>query len=104
MPVFLLILNVIFWTGWVQTMMPLIQNTIHLRDVQKSMCNGSYNPFSSIGLLMSMLNFNSSALKESEMVEGDAWKILILDSAGQAVLSPVLKVNELRESGVTLYL
>jgi len=55
-----------------------------------------------------MLNFN--VMPSSGPAEGypesrqDAWKILILDAAGQAILSPVMKVNELRENGVTLFL
>jgi len=49
---------------------------------------------------MEMLNFNSSL--GSPNVQ--CWKILILDSVGQKVLSPVVRVNDLREQGVTLYL
>lgn len=54
-----------------------------------------------------MLNFNVVPLAGDDVPaqeQGDAWKILILDAAGQAILSPILKVNELRECGVTLYL
>jgi len=39
-----------------------------------------------------------------EADDASAWKILVLDAVGQAILSPILKVNELREAGVTLYL
>lgn len=51
-----------------------------------------------------MLNLNSPPATDGSNEVDSAWKILILDSAGQAILSPILKVNELRESGVTLYL
>lgn len=55
-----------------------------------------------------MLNFNIAGPAMDDGLDplqpDNAWKILILDSAGQAILSPILKVNELRESGVTLYL
>jgi hypothetical protein len=58
-----------------------------------------------------MLNFNIAGPAgddgsdlSSPLQPESAWKILILDSVGQAILSPILKVNELRESGVTLYL
>lgn len=32
------------------------------------------------------------------------WKILILDGVAQKILSPIMKVNDLREHGVTLFL
>lgn len=53
-----------------------------------------------------MLNFNVVPMTGDDVPaqQDDAWKILILDAAGQAILSPILKVNELRECGVTLYL
>lgn len=55
-----------------------------------------------------MLNFNIAGPAGEDGLDplqpDNAWKILILDSSGQAILSPILKVNELRESGVTLYL
>lgn len=89
-------------------MMPALHTTC-LRDVQKStkptivMC---YLIF--LELLKIMLNFNIAGPVGDDGLDplqpDNAWKILILDSAGQAILSPILKVNELRESGVTLYL
>lgn len=36
--------------------------------------------------------------------ETSVWKVLVLDSAGQRILSPIMKVNDLRDHGVTLYL
>ena len=48
-----------------------------------------------------MLNLNSSEpLAASEPI----WKVLIYDSLGQDVISPLLKVNEIREQGITLHL
>jgi len=46
-----------------------------------------------------MLNFNA-------MTQADrpVWKLLVLDASGQAIISPILKVNDLREQGVTLFL
>jgi hypothetical protein len=32
------------------------------------------------------------------------WKVLIYDQAGQEIISPLLKVNELRENGVTVHM
>lgn len=60
-----------------------------------------------VGLLKAMLNFNSmldDGNGEGPLGQECAWKVLVLDSAGQNILSPILKVNELREVGVTLYL
>lgn len=51
-----------------------------------------------------MLNYNRLSPTDPDMPDESAWKVLILDAAGQAILSPILKVNELRESGITLYL
>lgn len=47
-----------------------------------------------------MLHFNCSSAGE----EPSAWKLLILDPTSQRILSPLLKVNDLREEGVTLYM
>ena len=61
-----------------------------------------------------MLHFNSAAASSGDVhggaattsapVEASAWKVLVLDAAGQRILSPIMKVNELRDHGVTLYL
>lgn len=49
-----------------------------------------------------MLNFNIN--KDANAPSPSAWKVLILDSTGQKIMAPIMKVNELREAGVTLYL
>ena len=49
-----------------------------------------------------MLNFNMG--RDANGPTPSAWKVLILDSSGQKIMSPIMKVNELREAGVTLYL
>ncbi len=32
------------------------------------------------------------------------WKIFIMDQSSQRIVSPLLKVNDLRENGITLFL
>lgn len=78
-----------------------------------------------IEAIIDMLHFNTSMAVEATL-DGDAadgltgvgggaatlsapseasvWKVLVLDSAGQKILSPIMKVNDLRDHGVTLYL
>lgn len=59
-----------------------------------------------------MLHFNGSKSKEisggaataDASSEAPAWKVLVMDSVAQEILSPVMKVNDLRDNGVTLYL
>jgi hypothetical protein len=60
-----------------------------------------------------MLHFNVAKSGEdvlggnatvSAPFETTAWKVLVLDAAGQRILSPVIKVNDLRDHGITLYL
>ncbi|KAJ3246301.1 Vesicle trafficking between the ER and Golgi [Chytriomyces hyalinus] len=46
-----------------------------------------------------MLNLNSS-VANAETV----WKVLVYDKAGQDIISQLLKVNELRENGVTVHM
>lgn len=46
-----------------------------------------------------MLNFN---LPESPT--RPVWKLFVMDAAGQKILGPSIKVNDLREHGVTLFL
>jgi hypothetical protein len=62
-----------------------------------------------------MLNFNKEMLssskkeellkKEESYVQKDtpSWKVLIYDQFGRDIISPLLKVNDLRESEVTLH-
>ena len=47
-----------------------------------------------------MLNLNK------DIVQGQVpeWKVLIYDTMGQSVISPILKVNEIREQGITVHL
>lgn len=45
-----------------------------------------------------MFSFNGAPGSE------DLWKVLIYDRLGQDVISPLLKVNELRESGITVHM
>lgn len=66
-----------------------------------------------LGLIIDMLYFNSTKSQEDvagglgalhSTHEASAWKVLVLDATGQRILSPVMKVNDLRDNGVTLYL
>jgi hypothetical protein len=45
-----------------------------------------------------MFSFNRATGSE------DLWKVLIYDRLGQDVISPLLKVNELRECGITVHM
>lgn len=45
-----------------------------------------------------------SLLKDMLNLEGAPWKVLILDSFVQKLISPVMRVAELRDLGVTLHL
>jgi hypothetical protein len=47
-----------------------------------------------------MLNFNLPDSTANRPV----WKFFIMDGAGQKILAPLIKVNDLREHGVTLFL
>lgn len=49
-----------------------------------------------------MLQFGNPLTKASSMEP--EWKVLIYDRFGQDIISPLLSVSELRDSGVTLYL
>ena len=35
---------------------------------------------------------------------GSTWKILVLDEQAQRIIGPVMRVSDLRQQGVTLYL
>eukprot|EP00128_Syssomonas_multiformis_P011689 Colp12_sorted_trinity150504_noHs@11408 len=50
--------------------------------------------------LRRVVNLGEPVKKGSEPV----WKVLIYDRAGQDIISPLLRVSELRELGITLYL
>lgn len=49
--------------------------------------------------LVEILNFN---LPESPT--RPVWKLFVMDAGGQKILGPLIKVNDLREHGVTLFL
>lgn len=46
-----------------------------------------------------MLNFNSP-----DSPNRPIWKLFVMDGGAQKILAPLLKVNDLRENGVTLFL
>lgn len=50
--------------------------------------------------LVDMLNFNLPDTDPTRPV----WKLFIMDQTAQRIVSPILKVNDLREQGVTLFL
>ncbi|CAB3401310.1 unnamed protein product [Caenorhabditis bovis] len=52
--------------------------------------------------LRSMINLNEQVVNSG--VKEPVWKILILDKAGQDIISPLLPVKDLRDLGVTLHL
>ena len=66
--------------------------------------------------VISMLQFNTgptttsttgtitSSLTTNDPLNDPVWKVLVYDSFGQDIISPLLKVNELREHGVTVHL
>ncbi|EMR09704.1 hypothetical protein PNEG_01891 [Pneumocystis murina B123] len=62
--------------------------------------------------LIKVLNLNSNDKKEESnnydesmcLTEEIIWKILIFDKLGQDIISTVLKVNDLRDHGVTLFM
>ena len=50
-------------------------------------------------------NINPSELALKALNNGDpVWKLLIYDSLGQDIISPLLKVNDLREYGITVHM
>nr|CCA17714.1 SEC1 family transporter SLY1 putative [Albugo laibachii Nc14]CCA18360.1 SEC1 family transporter SLY1 putative [Albugo laibachii Nc14] len=53
--------------------------------------------------VLKMLDFNSESKKTSESWS-EQWKILIYDSFGRDIISPILKLQQLRKKGVTLHL
>lgn len=66
-----------------------------------------------IGSIIEMLHYNASQMEDNSHrgaatinapLEASIWKVLVLDAVGQRILSPVMKVNDLRDHGVTLYL
>ena len=49
-----------------------------------------------------MVNLNKLTVGDEEAVP--MWTVLVYDSLGQDIISPLLRVAELRENGVTLHL
>ncbi len=49
-----------------------------------------------------MLNYNHHDNQDRSQ-QLPIWKVLILDNAAQKIIAPLLKVNDLREHGVTLF-
>ncbi|KAI9000221.1 Sec1-like protein [Gaertneriomyces semiglobifer] len=67
-----------------------------LRDLQKE-------------ALLAMMNLNNRDVSDSSAETGltitePVWKVLVYDKLGQDIISPLAKVNELREQGVTVHM
>lgn len=66
----------------------------------------------SIAAIAKMLNLNSNEGLESgsndQLAQRGAdnilWKVLIFDKLGQDVISSIMRVNDLRENGVTVHM
>lgn len=56
------------------------------------------------GLATTTVSASGGAATVSAPSETSVWKVLVLDATGQRILSPIMKVNDLRDHGVTLYL
>jgi hypothetical protein len=56
--------------------------------------------------ILQMLNFNVATEQPSGGTQQlpAVWKVLVYDRLGQEIISPLLKVNELRENNVTVHL
>lgn len=69
------------------------------------------SPFSTVKILQ-ILDLNPPKEKETRdlglepslRIKDNAWKVLIYDRSGQRIISPLLKIDELREQGVTVNL
>jgi hypothetical protein len=68
-----------------------------LRDKQRR----TYSIYLILESLIRMINLNSENIQLTEATP--IWKVLIYDKAGQEIISPVLKVNDLRDNGVTVH-
>ena len=53
-------------------------------------------------MVFKMLNLNQD-VEEDENKE-TVWKVLIYDKMGQDIISPLIKVGDLRERGVTVHM
>lgn len=94
--------------------------------LNQSHIGGSNNAPGALRLLQhqritTMLNLNTPVLNASNLssdpnqqqstdldisvaVTDPVWKVLIYDQTGQAIISPILKVSELREQGITVHM
>lgn len=66
--------------------------------------NQTINDF--LGALVEMLHFNrtrSVSVLDYDEVDESVWKILVLDQTASKIISPVMKLSDLRDEGVTLY-
>lgn len=52
--------------------------------------------------VLRMLRFNCPTT--TSVPGADSWKVLIYDAFGKEIISPLLKVGELRELGVTVHM
>lgn len=63
-----------------------------------------------VAAIATMLNLNKKPEPASQadqvipMASDAEWKVLIFDSFGRDVISSVLRVNDLRENGVTVHM
>jgi hypothetical protein len=64
----------------------------------------SYSKVSTVDTdaLLKMLNFNQEQNAEAD--SPIVWKVLVYDKAGQDIISPILRLGELRQQGITLHL
>lgn len=76
--------------------------TENLRNRQIGMSLIIIMYISNLAALKQVLNLNQP-VSNSLAVE-PVWKLLILDSYGKDIISPLIKVKQLRELGVTLHL
>ena len=54
------------------------------------------------GCLLKMLNLNETVDTQKELQTG--WKVFIYDKFGQQIISPSMRLGELRNAGVTLHM
>ena len=64
-------------------------------------CNFLYDH---VELLVRMLHFNTKASSHTNRQEEEAYKVLILDGVTKNIVAPLLRVDELRNNGVTLHM
>lgn len=60
-----------------------------------------------IAAIASMLNLNSThdtTTSSSDNTESTVWKVLVFDKFGQDIISSIMRVNDLRENGVTVHM